>query len=41
MMFRFIKFKDHLTDILTKVVSSTMFHFSLNKLGIRDIFAST
>jgi len=30
MMFCFIKFEDHLTDILTKVVSSIMFHYSLS-----------
>jgi hypothetical protein len=40
-MLRFIKFKDHLTNIITKAISSTMFHCSLNKLSIQDIFAST
>jgi hypothetical protein len=41
MIFSFIKFEDQLADILTKTVSSKVFHCSLNKLGIRDIFAPT
>jgi hypothetical protein len=40
-IFPFVKSKDQLTDILTKAVSSKVFHCSLNKLGIRDIFATT
>jgi len=41
MIFSFIKFEDQLADIFTKTVSSKVFHCSLNKLGIRDIFAPT
>jgi hypothetical protein len=41
MIFSFVKFKDQLADILTKTVSSKVFHCSLNKLGIRDIFIPT
>ena len=40
-IFPFVKSKDQLTDILTKAVSSKVFHCSLNKLGIRDIFTTT
>ena len=40
-IFPFVKSEDQLEDILTKTVSSKVFHFSLNKLGIRDIFAPT
>jgi len=40
-IFPFVKSEDQLTDILTKTVSSKVFHCSLNKLGIRDIFATT
>ena len=32
--FFFVKFEDQLADILTKTVSSKVFHYSLNKLGI-------
>jgi hypothetical protein len=39
--FSFVKFEDQLANILTKAVSSKVFHYSLNKLGIRDIFAPT
>jgi hypothetical protein len=39
--FFFVKFEDQLANILTKAVSSKVFHYSLNKLGIRDIFAPT
>jgi hypothetical protein len=38
-IFYFVKYEDQLADILTKAVSSKVFHHSLNKLGIRDIFA--
>ena len=38
-IFSFVKSEDQLIDILTKIVSSKVFHYSLNKLGIRDIFA--
>ena len=37
----FIKSKDQLADILTKVVSTRNFYNSLDKLGIRDIYAPT
>ena len=37
----FVKSKDQLTDILTKVVSARNFYNSLDKLGIRDIYAPT
>jgi hypothetical protein len=40
-IFSFIRSEDQLADILTKAVSSKVFHCSLNKLGIRDIFALT
>ena len=39
--FPFLKFEDQLAYILTKVVSSKEFHNSLNKLCIRDLYAST
>ena len=39
--FPFVKSEDQLADILTKAVSSKTFHSSLNKLGIRDIYAPT
>ena len=39
--FPFVKSKDQLVDILTKVVSSKVFHNSLDKLGIEDIYAPT
>ena len=35
--FPFVKSEDQLADILTKVVSSKIFHNSLDKLGIEDI----
>ena len=41
MIFPFVKSKDQLADFLTKAVSRKVFHYSLNKLGIRDIFAPT
>jgi hypothetical protein len=40
-IFSFIKSEDQLANILTKAISSKVFHFSLNKLGIQDIFAPT
>ena len=39
--FPFVKSKYQLADILTKAVSSKEFHNSLNKLCIRDLYAST
>ena len=39
--FPFVKLEDQLADILTKVVSSKNFHDSLDKLGMRDIYAHT
>jgi hypothetical protein len=39
--FPFVKSEDQLADILTKAVSSKIFHNSLDKLGIRDIYALT
>ncbi|XP_058075568.1 uncharacterized mitochondrial protein AtMg00810-like [Magnolia sinica] len=39
--FPFVKFEDQLADILTKVVSSKDFYNSLDKLGMRDLYAST
>jgi hypothetical protein len=39
--FVFVKSENQLADILTKVVSSRIFHDSLNKLGIKDIYAPT
>jgi len=40
-IFSFVRSEDQLADILTKAVSSKVFHCSLNKLGIRDIFIPT
>ena len=40
-IFPLVKSEDQLEDILTKAVASKVFHFSLNKLGILDIFAPT
>ena len=40
-LFVFVKSEDQLADILTKAVSSRIFHDSLDKLGIKDIYAST
>jgi hypothetical protein len=39
--FLFVKSEDQMADILTKTVSTRSFYNSLNKLGIRDIYAST
>jgi hypothetical protein len=39
--FPFVKSEDQLADILTKAVSSKEFHNSLNKLCMRDLYAST
>jgi hypothetical protein len=39
--FPFVKSEDQLADILTKVVSGKIFHNSLDKLGIADIYAPT
>ena len=33
--------KDQLADILTKAVSAKVFHSSLDKLGMRDIYSPT
>ncbi|KAM1025522.1 hypothetical protein PS2_038373 [Malus domestica] len=37
----FVKSKDQLADMLTKAVTSSVFHNSLSKLGIHDIYAPT
>ncbi|KAI5322714.1 hypothetical protein L3X38_031786 [Prunus dulcis] len=37
----FVKLEDQLTDILTKAVCCRVFHDSLTKLGIGDIYAPT
>ena len=39
--FPFVKLKDQLADILTKAVCSKIFHNSLDKLGISNIYAPT
>ena len=39
--FSFVKSEYQLADILTNAVSSKEFHNSLNKLRIRDLYAST
>ncbi|BFG20722.1 hypothetical protein CerSpe_069960 [Prunus speciosa] len=39
--FPFVNSENQLADILTKAVSSKVFHDSLDKLGMRDIFAPT
>lgn len=39
--FPFVRSENQLADILTKAVSSRNFHSSLDKLGIKDIFAPT
>jgi hypothetical protein len=39
--FPFVKSEDQLADILTKVVSGKIFHNSLDKLGIANIYAPT
>ncbi|KAM1109444.1 hypothetical protein ACFX19_008957 [Malus domestica] len=40
-MFPFVRFEDQLADGLTKAVSNSGFSHSLDKLGMRDIFAPT
>jgi hypothetical protein len=40
-IFSFVKSEDQLANILTKTISSKVFHYSLNKLDIQNIFAST
>ncbi|KAM1518830.1 hypothetical protein ACFX1Z_021720 [Malus domestica] len=40
-MFPFVGFEDQLADVLTKVVSNSVFFNSLDKLGMRDIFEPT
>ena len=37
--FPFVKSEDQLVNILTKAVSSKVFHNLLDKLGIEDIYA--
>ena len=37
----FVKLEDQLADMLTKSVSARNFYNSLDKLGIRDIYAPT
>jgi len=37
--FLFIKSEDQLADILTKIVFTKIFYNSLDKLGIKDIYA--
>ena len=39
--FPFVKSEDQLVDILTKAVCSKIFHNSLDKLGINNIYAPT
>ena len=39
--FPFVKLEDQLVDILTKTVCSKIFHNSLDKLGINNIYAPT
>jgi hypothetical protein len=39
--FPFVKSEVQLVDALTKAVSSKEFHNSLDKLGIRDLYAPT
>ena len=39
--FPFVKSKDQLADILTKTVSSKIFHHLLDKLGLIDIYVPT
>ena len=39
--FLFVKSEDQLVDVLTKLVSNKNFYISLDKLGIRDIYAPT
>ena len=40
-LFAFVKSEDQLADILMKAVSTKIFYNSLDKLGIRDIYAPT
>ncbi|CAL9018498.1 unnamed protein product [Prunus brigantina] len=37
----FVKSEDQLADVLTKAVCSRVFHDSLTKLGIGDVYAPT
>ena len=39
--FSFVKSEDQLAEILTKAVCSKVFHNSLDKLGISNIYAPT
>ena len=39
--FPFVRFEDQLANILTKAISSKVFYSSLDKLHMKDIFAST
>ena len=39
--FPFVKFEDQLANILTKAMCSKIFHNSLDKLGLIDIYVST
>jgi len=39
--FPFVRSEDQLADMLTKAVSSKVFHNSLDKLGIRNIYSPT
>ena len=40
-MLPFVRSEDQLADVLTKAVSNNVFSNSLDKLGMRDIFAPT
>jgi hypothetical protein len=40
-LFSFVKSEDQLADILNKAVSSKEFHNSLEKLCMKDLYAST
>ena len=39
--FSFVKSEDQLAEVLTKTISSQVFHESLSKLGIGDIYVPT
>ena len=39
--FPFVKSEDKFVDILMKVVCNKVFHNSLNKLGMKDLYALT
>jgi hypothetical protein len=39
--FPFVKSEDQLADVLTKAVGNKEFYNSLDKLGIRDLYAPT